>query len=139
MNRNRLSILLEKSQPDGTCFTTHRTEIGGGAAIVAETGILLYSLVRRLQPRLVVETGTHWGASSGWIASALADTIELYPEKPELHGRLVTVDVDVYERRAEALWDRLGVHDYIQRIVADSRTLDIPDDIRGIDLLWLDA
>lgn len=47
-----------------------------GAAIVPEEGELLYALVRATKPKVVVETGTHKGLSTHYIAEALKDNGE---------------------------------------------------------------
>ncbi len=57
------------------------------AGLECETGEFLYSMVRMLKPRDVLETGTHWGVGASYIGLALQDngyghldTIEFLPE-----------------------------------------------------------
>ena len=57
------------------------------AGLECETGELLYSFVRMLKPRWVLETGTHWGVGASYMGMALKDngkgqldTIEFLPE-----------------------------------------------------------
>lgn len=57
------------------------------AGIECETGELLYGLIKVLQPERVLETGTHWGIGTAYMAMALRDnhkgvidTIEFLPE-----------------------------------------------------------
>lgn len=60
-----------------------------GAAIVPEEGELLYALVRAIKPKVCVETGTHKGLSTHYIAQALHDNGE---------GHLYTCDPFDYEQ-----------------------------------------
>jgi predicted O-methyltransferase YrrM len=101
----------------------------GPASIEVETGNLLHGLVRRNKPLCVVQTGTHWGFSSAWIACALEENHRDYPHfgKP----RLYTWDGNDYEGRADALLHQLGVREYVELIIGDSRTNEEPH--RGID------
>jgi predicted O-methyltransferase YrrM len=115
----------------------------GPASIEVETGNLLYALSRRSKPMCVVQTGTHWGFSSAWIACALEENHINYPHfgKP----RLYTWDGNDYEGRADALLHQLGVREYVELIIGDSRTNEEPHrgiDASGlppIDFLFLDA
>lgn len=57
------------------------------AGIECETGEFLYSLVRLLKPKNVLETGTHWGIGASYMGMALKengighlDTIEFLPD-----------------------------------------------------------
>lgn len=115
----------------------------GSGAIEVETGNFLYSLVRRIKPLCVVQTGTHWGYSSGWIASALADNYADYPDcgKPCLY----TWDGNDYEGKADALLSAMGVREFVELIVGDSRTNEEPhrgkdaSSLPAINFLFLDA
>lgn len=62
------------------------------ASIVPEGGMLLRALVRNIQPRVIVETGTCLGASTIWMASALhaiggegrqIHSFDLYSDPPD--------------------------------------------------------
>ena len=117
MDLNAWRILMEGITPDGTGCTTVSPIFGGGYAIEAETGLLLYSFMRRWQPRYVLETGTHWGMSSACMALGLKDNTTLYPRMES--GRLVTIDTDGYDGKPEALWKRLGLTN-IHHIIASS-------------------
>lgn len=57
------------------------------ASISPEGGALLYWLIRNIQPRTIVETGTCLGASSIWMAAALQAT-EMERAKPCLTREL---------------------------------------------------
>lgn len=57
------------------------------AGVETETGEFLYAMTRILKPDHALETGTHWGIGTAYIASALKDngqgvldTIEFLPE-----------------------------------------------------------
>ena len=57
------------------------------AGIEVETGEFMYSMVRMLKPKRVLETGTHWGVGAAYMAMALKengeghlDTVEFLPE-----------------------------------------------------------
>lgn len=61
------------------------------AGVEIETGEFLYSMVRLLKPKNVLETGTHWGIGAAYMGQALKDnnqgqlnTIEFLPE---IHAR----------------------------------------------------
>ena len=62
------------------------------AGIECETGEFLYSMVRLLKPKRILETGTHWGVGASYMGlglldnndGGLLDTIEFIPE---IHAR----------------------------------------------------
>lgn len=60
----------------------YSTPLSFPSALSPEAGILLHSLVRNIQPKAVIETGTFIGVSSIWIAAALAEL----PSPGELHS-----------------------------------------------------
>ncbi len=136
---NRLQILLEGTEKDGTDTHTAGHEYGGGSAVEVESGEFLCALVKRFNPITVIETGTHRGFSSGWIATALAWHEESYPRS----RKLITVDVNNYERRGESLWERLVVSHLVQRVIGDARE---PETIQRamehmagpVDFAWID-
>lgn len=59
------------------------------AGVETETAEFLYSMVRILKPKNVLETGTHIGVSAAYIAQALADNksgfLETLEFLPEIH------------------------------------------------------
>ena len=133
MNLNAIRLLLEESTPDGVDCHSAAPEYGNGSAAEIESALLLYSLVRRLQPRCCVETGTNFGFSTAWIALALQDVWKDYPARAK--GFIYTVDATDYPEN-EVLWNRLGVQEFIHKAVADSRTCRIPEEV---DFLFLDS
>jgi predicted O-methyltransferase YrrM len=54
-----------------TLVTLYDDPASWPSSIVPEGGMLLHALVRNIQPRVIVETGTCLGASTIWLASAL--------------------------------------------------------------------
>lgn len=142
MNFDRLKMLTTGMEYDNVDCLSPSQEHGSGAVEV-ETALLLYSLIRRIKPLCVVQTGTHWGYSSGWIACALADNHTDYPDKGK--PRLYTWDGNDYDGKADNLLHRLAVREYVELIIGDSRTNEPPHrglDSTGlppIDFLFLDA
>ncbi|MFC8174156.1 O-methyltransferase [Streptomyces sp. NPDC057242] len=94
------------------------------------TGRLLYTLVRMLRPRLVVEFGTSFGTSAVQIAAGLRENGR---------GRLVTTELDGSKvRRARANLDEAGLADLVDVREGDAlellRAFDAP-----VDLVLLDG
>ena len=89
---------------------------------------LLYSIVRALKPRLVVETGTFSGISSTYIARALRENGR---------GRLITCEMDpvVHENACERFRAE-GLGSTIDCRLSSSLDLQIDDEI---DLLYCDS
>lgn len=78
-NEGRWSTPLDRLDPGYTSFND--------AGVETETGEFLYAMTRILKPTHALETGTHWGIGTAYIASALKDntkglldTIEFLPE-----------------------------------------------------------
>jgi predicted O-methyltransferase YrrM len=96
------------------------------SSIVPEGGMLLHALVRNIQPRVVVETGTCLGASTIWMASALRlngggaiHTFDLYVEPPD--ERLAASPLFHDRRRGvEARLAAAGVADLVHIHQGDS-------------------
>jgi predicted O-methyltransferase YrrM len=99
----------------------------GGTALADRRA--LYYLVRHLQPRRVLEVGTHVGASTIYLASALRDNC---------FGRLTTVDiVDVkrFNPSPQAICRQLGLD--VEFVVSDS--VAFMQHHTGFDLVFLDG
>lgn len=82
LSRHNEGAWQEPYNPDSEGFSSFND-----AGIEIETGEFLYSLVRLLKPKKVLETGTHWGIGASYMATALKDnnsgtldTIEFLPE-----------------------------------------------------------
>lgn len=112
--------------------------------------MLLYTLARNIQPRVVVETGTCLGVSTIWIAAAL---------RANGRGRIHTVDnysthldseraaAVLYHRRPDSVVERIaraGLTQFVDVRVGDSvpelerLRREIPPD-KGVHLAFIDA
>ena len=132
----RLWRLVSGARFDGVDSMIAADRDGQATAIELESGLLLYSLVRRMRPRVVVETGTHKGFSGAWIACALKDNHEMNVSIPA--GHLHTIDANRYDGVPEHLWIELEVDRYITHYIGDSHAIPVPVSM-FIDFLWLDA
>ena len=99
------------------------------AGIECETGEFLYSLVRMLQPKNVLETGTHWGVGSSYMGLALQDNS---------FGKLDTVEFlpDIWMRAKKRFTD-IGLNDFINSHFGDVAQFDPGD--KKYDLILLDT
>jgi cephalosporin hydroxylase len=87
-----------------------------------------------MNPKIILETGTHWGFSAACMALALYDNGIDYPQN---QGYLVSIDHLAYDQKPERLWESIGVDHLVYHFIADSRTVEpVPD---NIDFLWLDS
>jgi predicted O-methyltransferase YrrM len=142
MKFDRLKVLLDDMEYDGVSCLSPAQKFGSGA-IEVETGNLLYSIVRRHKPLCVVQTGTHWGYSTAWIAAALEENHSDYPGpgKP----RLYTWDSNDYDGKADYLLHHMACREYVELIVGDSRARDGEHQgkeasaLPPIEFLFLDA
>lgn len=140
MDLKAWKILLDGMEADGTSCTTASREYGHGNAVEVETGIFLYGLVRRYQPANILETGCHWGYSSAWMAMGLKDNRFFYPNKKA--NALITLDMTAYDGKPEALWEKVGVSEFIFHLIKNSED---PESYNGIhppeciELFWQDA
>ena len=93
-----------------------------------EVGNFLYGLVKILQPKHILETGTYTGVSSLYMAQALKDN---------KHGDLITLEVEnTHKQRAEKLWQACGVADQVDCILIPSLDYTVHQDF---ELLFLDS
>ena len=120
------------------------------SSIVPEGGMFLHALVRTIQPRVIVETGTCLGASTIWMASALRaaggtalHTFDLFCPPPD--ERLAASPM-FQSRRAgvEARLQRAGVADIVHIHEGDSaRELAAARDhlrsLGGVQLAFIDG
>lgn len=133
MNLNKFRIFLEGSEPDGVDCHSFPPDKGNGSSMEVESTLLLYSLVRRLRPLVICETGTNFGACASALALGLEDNWMDYRHFSS--GYVFTVDQIDYPEN-EILWNRLGLQGFIQKVIGDSRTVSPP---RNIDMLILDS
>jgi len=133
-----MRLLLEGATLQSVgCHTAH-DQYGGGNAVEIETAHFLYGLVRRLMPRMIVETGTYYGFSTAWIALALEDNAAGCNDLS--NSRIATVDFMDHPENL-SLWEKVQVQPWIHRHVADSRTWNYGESYGNmpIDILFLDG
>jgi len=129
-----IAFLLNGSVADGTDCHSAAVDFGNGSAVEVETGLFLYGMARRLDPKRIVETGTHRGWSSAWLALALKDNwIDYRHKRPP---RLFTVDSGDYMEYQERIWNGAGVREFIEFVQISSPLYEPPN---NIDMLFLDA
>jgi len=104
-----------------------------GNSLELETGLMLYSLVRRMRPLVCMETGTWKGFSGSFIAAALRDNHEGYPNLER--GHLYTIDCA--DQGGAERFRSLGLDDYVSCSYGDSAQL-VPKRI-PVDFFFLDA
>lgn len=120
-----VSDKLEKiPEPTDARYSCNNT---GG--IELEVGEFLYGLVRMIKPTLILETGTHWGISSSYMAAGLKDNN---------WGKIITIEYDQgNHERAKLLFSQLELSDYIHPVFGASEGYD-PEG-KYFDLIWLDT
>jgi len=118
----RLKIEPEVSDPN------QKYSMFNSGGVEVEVAEMLYGLVRAWRPNIVVETGTHLGISSAYIAQALEDNRS---------GQLTTYEViPPLLQNANALWFDLDLKHRIKGVLESSLTAEMPEDI---DFLFLDS
>jgi len=97
------------------------------AGIETETGEFLYSMVRLLKPRRVLETGTHWGVGAAYMGSALKENKE---------GHLDTVEFlpEIYQKAKERM-ERLGLSEWVTCHFGDVALFEPKDTLYKLILL----
>jgi len=115
-----MKSIAEPTNSDYQCFND------GG--VECQVGDFLYGFVRMIRPQYIFETGTHLGISSSYMGMALKDNA---------YGSLTTVEIFKEKiLRAEKLWDRLGIHDYV---IADNERSLVYELNYEVDILFLDS
>jgi predicted O-methyltransferase YrrM len=105
----------------------------GIASLRLDEAAYLYRLVRRIEPRTIVEIGRFRGGSTLLLASALhGGTLHSY-DIPTRQGRS---GAELDDQLSAAL-QRFGLAERVQLHVADSRTAPLPD--TPIELLFVDG
>lgn len=100
------------------------------AGTEVEVSELLYDLVRILKPQTILETGTHVGISSSFMAQALEDNKK---------GELLTFEIEsIHRNNALLLWEDLRLKNRITSYLQSSLTYVPPKDMK-IGLLFLDS
>lgn len=118
-------LLVPMAEPSGkgqySCFNT------GG--VETEVGEFLYGLVKMMKPDRILETGTHWGISSMYMARAMKDN---------RRGVLTTIEAAQENAdKAQKLWQNTGVDGMIDSHVCWVDNFD-PKDTQ-YDILFLDT
>ena|GEM_PF-6341551 len=98
-------------QPEITPNCQHYSMFNTGGVEV-EVGEFLYSFVKMIKPARILETGTHHGISSLYMAQAL---------KENKKGHLTTLEIfDENIERSRRLWKEAGVSDVVTCVKEDS-------------------
>lgn len=88
------------------------------AGIECETGEFLYSLVRLLKPKRVLETGTHWGIGASYMGLALQDN---GPDDSGHDARLDTIEfLPEIWARAKRRIETMGLQDIVKTHLMDA-------------------
>jgi len=99
------------------------------AGTEVEVSELLWALIRMLKPELVLETGTHKGISSSYIAQGMEDNQK---------GQLITFEIiAALQKQAVQLWTDLGLTHRITSVLQDALRFDPQD--QQFDMLFLDS
>lgn len=114
-------------------FYAFEGEAVEGCATPWRGGILLYSIVRALCPRNIVEIGTAHGYGAAYIGSALRDIRK---------GKLITLEgMNVRERLSLETVDRLSISDYVT-VVGGDFNISVPyafDHAQPLDMVFNDG
>ena len=117
--KSGLNIQNELSNDQYKMFNT------GG--VECEVGEFLYALVRLIKPKKVLETGTHFGISSTYIALALSHN--------DNDSNLVTID-PIYYDEAKKIHDKMELKKYITQIELHAEKFKTDEQF---DLILLDS
>lgn len=109
------------NEPTGCGY--HMFNTGG---VECEVGEFLYGIVRMHKPKMILETGTHYGVSSTYMALAL---------KKNGVGRITTIDPSYYEE-AKLIHSTTETLDYITQVQTHAEKFDSSDKYQ---LLFLDS
>lgn len=103
--------LIQKSgglislRPEVNDWTGKYFQMFDDGGVELEVGEFLYGLLRVLKPNLVLETGTYTGISAMYMGQALNDNG---------FGNVLSLEIDpVHKKRAEDLWERVGLEEYV--------------------------
>ncbi|MEO1534069.1 MAG: class I SAM-dependent methyltransferase [Planctomycetota bacterium] len=82
------------------------------ASISPEAGLLLFSLVRNIRPRTVVEVGSFMGVSTIWMAAALNDIGDESAATGDEQGRSGVIHaIDRFDDLSENEWRKSAITD----------------------------
>ncbi len=115
-----------KTYPEPTNSNYSMYNTGG---VEVEVGEFLHGLVRMIKPEAILETGTHKGISTAYMASAL---------KENGNGKITTVEYEfLHWKEANKMFTELGFGDWINSLCQDVNTLEIANN--QFDLIFLDT
>lgn len=121
---DKLKIIPEPS-PNAEKFTAFND-----AGTEVEVSEFLYSFVKMIKPKTILETGTHVGVSSTYLGQALKDLND--------GGKLHTFEIiDQHLQSAKQLWEQVGVTEQIIPHLMES----LKYDASGLqfEMLFLDS
>lgn len=127
------NIILSKTnlltvQPEITTGD-HGFSMFNDAGTEVEVSEFIYSLVRVLKPTVVLETGTHKGVSSTYIACALEENNK---------GKILTFEIiPEHFNNAHILWKQVGIDHRVNAYLVDAQKIDLKGTM--IDFLFLDS
>jgi predicted O-methyltransferase YrrM len=105
-------------------------EMYNTGGVEVEVGEFLYSFVRMAKPDLILETGTHLGISSVYMALAC---------QRNKRGKVLTYEVlEGLRQEAQALWIDVDVANEIDSVLKSSLDVSLDKDVK-IDILFLDS
>ncbi|MBX3385287.1 MAG: class I SAM-dependent methyltransferase [Phycisphaeraceae bacterium] len=116
-------------------------------SIAPEAGLLLHALVRNIRPNVVIETGTCHGASTIWIASALATTSQgiLHTfDRYELPSDSPLRQVPLFREQERQVRDRIAEANLTEHVVVHSEDSSsgiakLASTISSVELAYLDG
>lgn len=121
---NRLTVSPEISPGD------HGFSMFNDAGTEVEVSELLYSLTKVVKPKLLLETGTHIGVSSTYLAQGIKENNN--------GGKLITFEIiPVHLNNAKLLWQEVGVDHLIEGRLQSA--LDFEPRDMEFDMLFLDS
>lgn len=108
----------------------HGFSMFNDAGTEVEVSEFLYGLVRLIKPEHILETGTHLGVSTVYMAQAM---------KENGKGYLVTFEINSeHHRNSQLMLRDVDVHDLVDFQLKPSLSFECPED-RVYDLLFLDS
>jgi len=126
---NITNYILQKSNlktdQEPTDFRYKMFNTGG---VECEVGEFLYSLVRMIKPVSILETGTHFGISSTYMALGMK-------HNETENGVVVTID-PIYWSEAKTLHEKMEVLMYIKQVEMHAENYNTSDEY---DLIFLDS